>query len=91
MRFLLLKDLIHPLKNLPSRFRGPHPTFEPFLSNFKMGELEPPKSLLLSGLGFLRFRWVGGRCAQVSPLTLGVYTTIGVLTIFETLRPLLSS
>ena len=47
MRFLLLKDLIHPLKNLPSRFRGPHPTFEPFLFNFKMAELEPPKSLLL--------------------------------------------
>ena len=47
MRFLLLKDLIHPLKNLPSRFRGPHPTFEPFLFNFKMGELEPPKLLLL--------------------------------------------
>ena len=47
MRFLLLKDLIHPLKNLPSRFRGPHPTFVPFLFNFKMDELEPPKSLLL--------------------------------------------
>ena len=47
MRFLLLKDLIHPLKNLPSRFRGPHPTFEPFLFNFKMGEPEPPKLLLL--------------------------------------------
>ena len=47
MRFLLLKDLIHPLKNLPSRFRGPHPTFEPFLSNFYMAEPEPPKLLLL--------------------------------------------
>eukprot|EP01051_Picozoa_sp_SAG22_P017084 SAG22_NODE_2555_length_2451_cov_15.623299_2_plen_91_part_00 len=49
MRFILLKDLIHPLKNLPSRFRGPHPTFEPFLFNFNMGELEPPKLLLLMG------------------------------------------
>eukprot|EP01051_Picozoa_sp_SAG22_P033808 SAG22_NODE_14999_length_359_cov_4.953846_1_plen_115_part_10 len=47
MRFLLLKDLIHPLKNLPSRFRGPHPTFEPLLFNFNMGEPEPPKFLLL--------------------------------------------
>eukprot|EP01051_Picozoa_sp_SAG22_P006492 SAG22_NODE_427_length_10603_cov_19.158225_3_plen_61_part_00 len=26
---------------------APHPTFEPFLSNFKMGGLEPPKLLLL--------------------------------------------
>ena len=34
--------LSHTLKNLPSRFRGPHPTFEPFLFNFKMAELEPP-------------------------------------------------
>ena len=42
------------------------------------------------GLGCLRFRWVGGRCAQVSPLTLGVYTTIGVSTIFGTVRSLLS-
>mgnify|MGYP003988906521 CR=1 FL=1 len=38
----------------------------------------------------LRFRWVGGRCAQVSPLTLGVYTTIGVLTIFGTGRALVT-
>eukprot|EP01051_Picozoa_sp_SAG22_P028139 SAG22_NODE_9783_length_569_cov_2.065957_1_plen_75_part_10 len=26
---------------------------------------------LIFCLGCLRFRWVGGRCAQVSPLTLG--------------------
>eukprot|EP01051_Picozoa_sp_SAG22_P020498 SAG22_NODE_4162_length_1362_cov_8.121140_1_plen_78_part_00 len=45
---------------------------------------------LIFGLGGLRFRWVGGRCAQVSPLTLGVYTTIGVLTIFGTGRPLVT-
>ena len=47
MRFFLPYPISHTLKNLPSRFRGPHPTFEPFLSNFKMGGLEPPKSLLL--------------------------------------------
>ena len=44
MRFLLLKDLIHPLKSLPSRFRGPHPTFEPFLFTFKsscIGKSDP--------------------------------------------------
>jgi hypothetical protein len=47
MRFFLPFPLSHTLKNLPSRFRGPHPTFKPFLFNFKMGGLEPPKYLLL--------------------------------------------
>eukprot|EP01051_Picozoa_sp_SAG22_P027595 SAG22_NODE_9310_length_597_cov_0.921687_1_plen_45_part_01 len=30
MRFFLPFPLSHTLKNLPSRFRGPHPTFERF-------------------------------------------------------------
>eukprot|EP01051_Picozoa_sp_SAG22_P001557 SAG22_NODE_62_length_23371_cov_84.500602_23_plen_256_part_00 len=52
------------------------------------------------GLGCLRFRWFGGRCVwgvytilQVSPLTLGVYTTsvsIAVSIIFETGQPLVT-
>ena len=41
---LVGKDLV---RVKTSRFRGPHPTFEPFLIKFKMDELEPPKLLLL--------------------------------------------